>query len=188
MLNWLKERQARSRSARDLYGSIVTQARQPGFYLGLGVPDTPRGRFELIVLHTALVLRRLQQEGHATATLARALSETFVTDMDDNMRELTFSDLAVPREVKKVAAALFDRHGAIIAALDSPGASQAALAEVIARDLAYVAAEGPRTIVATALASYVEAASRSLSAQGLGDLLAHGPVWPAPLPAEGARA
>ncbi len=26
------------------------------------------------------------------------------------MREMSFSDLAVPREIKKAAAALFDRH------------------------------------------------------------------------------
>ena len=28
------------------------------------------------------------------------------------MREMTFGDLAVPREIKRTAAALFDRHGA----------------------------------------------------------------------------
>ena len=33
-----------------------------------------------------------------------ALTEAFVVDLDDGMRELTFGDLAVPREIKRAAA------------------------------------------------------------------------------------
>ena len=40
-----------------------------------------------------------------------------MVDLDDAMREMTFGDLAVPREVKRAAAALFDRHRAYLAAL-----------------------------------------------------------------------
>ena len=43
-----------------LYGAIVTQSRDPRFYEAYGVPDTVLGRFDLIVLHLALVLRRLR--------------------------------------------------------------------------------------------------------------------------------
>ena len=178
MLNWLKERQTRSQTARDLYGSIVTQARQPGFYRDFGVPDTPRGRFELVALHTALVLARLQQDGAAAAPLARALSEVFVTDMDDNMRELTFSDLAVPREVKKVAAALFDRHGALIAALQAKDGNPKALEDALARDLAYLADEGPASIRFSELARYLHATSRRLATQSHQALVADGLSWP----------
>ena len=63
MLAWLKERGNLRRTARSLYGSIVTQARSPGVYAPWGVPDTPEGRFEMIVLHLVLVLRRLASEG-----------------------------------------------------------------------------------------------------------------------------
>ena len=45
---------------------IVTQAREPLFYRDLGVPDTVNGRFDLLVLHLWMVLRRLQpMEGGA---------------------------------------------------------------------------------------------------------------------------
>ena len=39
---------------------IVTQAREPLFYRDLGVPDTVNGRFDLLVLHLWMVLRRLK--------------------------------------------------------------------------------------------------------------------------------
>ena len=45
-----------------LYGMIVAQARFPGFYRDYGVADTVDGRFDLIVLHLALVLDRLAQD------------------------------------------------------------------------------------------------------------------------------
>ena len=38
---------------------IVAQARLPGFYREYAVADTVNGRFDLIVLHLALVLDRL---------------------------------------------------------------------------------------------------------------------------------
>ena len=45
-----------------LYGVIVAQARLPAFYLAYGVADTVSGRFELVVLHTVLLLHRLGGE------------------------------------------------------------------------------------------------------------------------------
>ena len=95
----------------------MTAAREPVFYAAWGVPDTVQGRFEMIALHLVLVLRRLAAEGERASAWRRALTEAFVVDLDDGMREMTFGDLAVPREVKRAAAALFDRHRAYLAAL-----------------------------------------------------------------------
>ena len=44
---------------------IVAQARSPSFYRDYGVPDTVSGRFDMIVLHLVLVLRRLRSEPQA---------------------------------------------------------------------------------------------------------------------------
>lgn len=183
MLNWLKERQTRSRTAQQLYGAIVAQARQPVFYTDLGVPDTARGRFELIALHVALVLHRLQAEGAATADLARTLGETFVVDMDDNMREMSFSDLAVPREIKKAAAALFDRHTLVAGAGATPAAGEVdPLADRMGAALAYLVQEnGGAAIDSKSLARYVRAAAAALQAQPAAALLETGPQWPATL-------
>ena len=35
----------------------------PVFYRELGVPDTPEGRFEMVGLHVALLVRRLRAAG-----------------------------------------------------------------------------------------------------------------------------
>jgi len=107
--------------ARSLYGSIVTQARSRGFYAHWGVPDTAEGRFEMIVLHLVMVLHRLGREGQAGQRLAQALTEAFAVDLDDNLREMTVGDLAVPRHVKRAVGALHERHvsyGAALAASD----------------------------------------------------------------------
>ena len=53
-------RSSQSRTIEAVYGMIVAQARSPVFYRGYGVPDTVNGRFDMIVLHLVLVLRRLR--------------------------------------------------------------------------------------------------------------------------------
>jgi len=52
-----------NRNIHGLYGVIVAQARSPAFYTHYGVSDSVEGRFELIVLHLVLVLRRLGAKG-----------------------------------------------------------------------------------------------------------------------------
>ena len=73
------------------YNAMVAQARQPHFYAQLGVPDTFDGRFECIVLHLAILHAAMAEpvERHAQR---QALVEHFVSDMDNQMREIGVSD------------------------------------------------------------------------------------------------
>ena len=85
----------------------------------------------MLALHVALVMRRLGRISPGGTELSRALAETFITDMDDNMREIGIGDLAVPKKIKRAAAALYDRHrdyGAAMAA----GADETGLSMVVA--------------------------------------------------------
>lgn len=107
MLQWLRKRAEAGRRAEELYGSVVAMARQPAFYSVLGVPDTPVGRFELIVLHLYLALEALH--GPNADDIRQRAIETFVTDMDDCMREMGVGDLSVPKKVKRAAAAFYER-------------------------------------------------------------------------------
>jgi len=182
MLAWLTFRRTRRRTARSLYGSIVSAARRRGFYENWGVPDTMQGRFEMIVLHLALALGRLRAEGEAGRLLAQALTEAFVTDMDDAMRELTFSDLAVPREIRRAAAAAYDRHEAYLAALD--GAPDT-LQRTIEAQLAYLE---PAGLDAGSLAHYMRRAAEAQSRQPGTQALSGVIVWPDPLSAQEAIA
>lgn len=174
MLAWLKRRQDRSQTARKIYGSIVTQARHPVLYGEWGVPDTPQGRFEMIVLHLALADRRLMRSGGEGPRLARALNELFIVDMDDTMREMTFGDLAVPREIKQVTAALLDRHKAYAAALAAPRSP--ALQETLAGQLGYLGESQAFDMVG--LADYVRDAAAGLDRQPNSQVLAGDLPWP----------
>jgi cytochrome b pre-mRNA-processing protein 3 len=114
-----------------IYGMIVTQAREPLFYRDLGVPDTVNGRFDLIVLHLWVMLRRLREIA-GTAALAQALFDRFCADMDDNLREMAIGDLAVPKKMQAIGEAFYGRIAAYDMALtDSPEA----LAQAIGRNI-----------------------------------------------------
>ena len=58
----LFRRGARPDTISTLYGTIVAQARLPCFYREFAVADTVNGRFDLVVLHLALVLERFSAE------------------------------------------------------------------------------------------------------------------------------
>jgi cytochrome b pre-mRNA-processing protein 3 len=181
MLAWLSRRSHRRRNAREFYGSIVTQARVPTFYTAWGVPDTVAGRFEMLVVHVSVVLARLSQEGSEGAALARALSEAFIADLDANMREMTFGDLAVPREIKRAAAALFDRHGAYRGPLAAR--QPALLRRALESQLAYLDPAGGLDV--GRIAYYMLEAADGLGGRPGRALLAGRLGWPVPTPQEG---
>src|SRR5256885_2201841 len=58
-----KPRIAPRGTIETIYGMIVTQAREPLFYRDLGVPDTVNGRFDLLLLHLWLLVRRAKAPG-----------------------------------------------------------------------------------------------------------------------------
>jgi hypothetical protein len=89
-----------------LYGAIVAQARRPEIYQEFGAADTVEGRFDMIVLHLVLVLRRLEREPQGAA-LGLALLDAFGRDMDHNLREM--GDLAVPKQMKRMMEAFQGR-------------------------------------------------------------------------------
>ena len=115
-----------------LYGAIVAQARNPAFYQQYGVPDTANGRLEMIMLHSVLVLRRLEAND-ALRPLGQALFDYFCSDMDANLREMAVGDMAVPRKMKAIAEAFYGRKRAYDTALAAPGPDE--LAAALARNV-----------------------------------------------------
>jgi cytochrome b pre-mRNA-processing protein 3 len=158
MFTWLTKRAHSKRTARQLYGTVVTQAREPGFYRDMGVADTPEGRYELIALHLVLLLERLGAADVGDEELRREIVETFVTDMDDAMREMGVGDVNVPKKVKKAAGGVYARAGAYRAALAEP--DDASLASAL---LGYVY-QGAVTAETGPLAAYVRRCVAHLAA------------------------
>src|SRR3954469_13300324 len=141
-----------------LYGAIVAQARDARFYQAYAVPDTVLGRFDLIVLHLALLLRRLRDGDTAMRTLAQGVFDEFCRDMDRNLREMGISDPGVPRQMQKVGEAFYGRAHAYDAALAEHG--DGALVEALTRNVYAAASEPP--VAATQLAAYVRRAAETL--------------------------
>lgn len=144
------DRRRRERVARELYHAAVTQARQPDFYARLGVPDTVDGRFDLVVLHSFLIMRRLGRiEG--AKSLAQALFDLMFADMDQQLREMGVTDLAVGRKVRQMAEAFYGRVAAYEAAMAE---GPAALAQALERNL-YRTVAAPDAGHTAAMAAYL---------------------------------
>lgn len=174
MLAWLRQRGNLRRTARSLYGSIVTQARSRGLYAARGVPDTREGRFEVIALHIVLVLRRLAREGERGSTVGQALTEAFVVDLDDTLREMTVGDLAVPRHVKRAIAVLHERYSTYGDALAAP--HDGPLAAAVAQRLATLS--GAEGLDAPGICAYTREVAQALEHQPGARILAGDLTWP----------
>lgn len=131
-----------------IYGMIVTQAREQSFYRNLGVPDTVNGRFDLLVLHLWMVLRRLRSVERGQI-LSQSLFDRFCEDMDGNLREMGVGDLTVPKRMQAFGEAFYGRSAAYDAALASGGE---ALALALCKNV--LSEEGMEN--ARRLATYVE--------------------------------
>jgi cytochrome b pre-mRNA-processing protein 3 len=135
-----------------IYGMIVAQARLPDFYRAYSVPDTVNGRFDMVLLHLWLVLRRIR----GTA-VAQGLFDRFCSDMDANLREMGVGDITVPRRMHKYAESFYGRMGAYDKALEEGGN---ALTDALARNVLV----GAESAAAEPLAGYVLKAIRALDA------------------------
>lgn len=161
--------------ASQLYVASVDQARSPAFFTEMGVPDSVDGRFDLIILHTMLLIRRLRKQGAEAAGISQALLNLMFADMDRNLREMGVGDLSVGRQVKKMAKAFYGRSDVVEKGLDdSAGTLATALKETVYRS----AEADPAQI--NALAAYMMAADAGLKAQPTETVTAGNVVFDAP--------
>jgi cytochrome b pre-mRNA-processing protein 3 len=155
-----------------IYGMIVTQAREPLFYRDLAVPDTVNGRFDLLLLHLWLLLRRLKSvEGGAA--LSQGLFDHFCNDMDDNLREMGISDLKVPKRMQAFGEAFYGRTAAYDLALTE---GREALAQAMCKNIL----NGENIEQARLLAGYVESVMAALDRASEGELLSGSVRFPLP--------
>jgi cytochrome b pre-mRNA-processing protein 3 len=161
------------RTIEAMYGMIVTQAREPLFYRDLGIPDRVEGRFDLLVLHLWMVLRRLKSV-QAGSALYQGLFDRFCEDMDGNLREMGVGDLTVPKRMQAFGEAFYGRSAAYDTAVGE-GREQLALA------LSKNILDGEQIENARRLAYYVEKAMATLA--GLDDARIQSGSWRFPSPA-----
>jgi cytochrome b pre-mRNA-processing protein 3 len=159
------------RVAAQLYGGVVAAARAPYFYQHLAVPDTIEGRYEMIVLHLILALRRLREPPSRQRRLAQALMDYMAADLDRSIRELGVGDLGVARFMKRLGEGVYGRAAAYDSALDQN--DTAALTKALLRNL-YAGVEPEGRILAM-IADYVENQWEYLRAQPI-DGIARGSI------------
>ena len=155
-----------------IYGMIVTQAREPLFYRDLGVPDTVNGRFDLLLMHLWLVLRRLKSV-EAGSALSQQLFDHFCNDMDDNLREMGVGDLTVPKRMQAFGEAFYGRTAAYDLALTD---GREALAQALRKNIL----GGENIEKARQLARYAEAAMTELAGLDEATLLRGSWKFPSP--------
>jgi cytochrome b pre-mRNA-processing protein 3 len=159
-------------AGRELYESVTRQARQAPFYAELKAPDTVEGRFELYNLHVLLLLHRLRGQGARASETSQALFDTYVSSLDDALREMGVGDISVGKKMRKLGEAIYGRVRSFDAALGD--ADPASLAAMLERTV-YA---GQPSDHAGALAGYVRRAVDSLAGQPLEALFEGRAAWP----------
>lgn len=157
------------------YAAIAAAARRPAFYRDLGVPDTLPGRFEMLVLHTALVTRRLGRDADPRAKpFSQGVFDAMIAALESNVREIGIGDVTVPKRMRAMARSFFDGAKTYDEALDAR--DETALASALSR-IVYagepIDAAGPK-----ALAAWTFEADAALQRQTLAELEAAGPAYP----------
>ncbi|WP_245414622.1 ubiquinol-cytochrome C chaperone family protein [Aestuariivirga litoralis] len=151
----------------------MAAARHPAFYAQWGVPDTLDGRFDMIALHTFLVLDRLKG---VEADFRQRLVDEFFSDMDRSLRELGVGDISVGKKVRKMAEVFYGRVAAYDAAL---AGETGALAAALARN---VFPDDPAAAGILPLAAHMRDQRRHLAAQDAGAIAGGQPVFKEPKP------
>ena len=97
---------------KKYYNEIVSLARNSKLYIKGGVPDTLDGRFELIILHCHIFIKRLSNAGPAEKIFAQDLINYMVKDFDRSLREMGVGDLSVGKKIKFMVSAYYGRVNA----------------------------------------------------------------------------
>lgn len=164
---WPFVRRNRLAPIERLHDSVAALARDPILFTRHAVADNFEGRFELLTLHLALVLRRLARLPAPAADAAQDLTDLAFRRLDQGLREIGIGDVAVPRRMKILARAFYGRASAYHAALDSSNAQL--MAETLRRNV-FAGGEGD----ADALALRVATIERTLNGLDLDGILGAG--------------
>ena len=169
-----KPRRPQRGTIEAIYGMIVTQAREPSFYREMGVSDTVNGRFDLLLLHLWMVLRRFRSTEGA-ANVSQALFDRFCEDMDANLREMGVGDLTVPKRMQAFGEAFYGRSAVYDAALAEGD-------EALARAVCKNVLNGEGMDNARTLASYAKRVLVRID--GLDDAALLAAAWTFPSPTD----
>lgn len=150
----------------SLHGDIVKAARDPALFTDYEIEDTLEGRFESLVLHAALVLRRLKQLPPPGPDIAQDLADTLFRHFDIALREIGVADTRVPKRMKVMAEAFLGRAVIYLEAMARlPLEGPLALSQALSRNVYAGRRDGDR------LARYVVGLDAALAQMTLAQIL-----------------
>lgn len=105
-----------------LYEAAVAVGRDPFWYRDGQVPDSVDGRFNMIAAVIAILLVRMEmEEGDEAKRASVMLTELFIDDMDESLRQIGIGDYVVGKHVGKMMGALGGRLAAFRQAASDRG-------------------------------------------------------------------
>lgn len=170
MLRKLFRQRPDERQGDALYAVAVEQARQPAFYTALGVADRIDARFELYTLHVLILFLRLKQDGERGEVAAQKLFDTYISSLDNTLRELGVGDVSVGKKMRKLGESLYGRMNAY------EGPLRAENVDALAASLAKNIYESADAETGRALARYAVASRQNLTAQSF-ETVSKAPAW-----------
>lgn len=169
MFGLFKRKKPYEQEIWPLFQIIQEQARAPVFYTDFAAPDTMEGRYDLLLIHLFLVMRRLKAEGKAGEDAGQALFDTVFQHIDEGYREIGVGDMGVPKRMKKLMLAFNGRIYRYESALVQKDV-QAALEAALDRNL-YNIVKLENDAILPAMASYILENNSHLKSVSFGDII-----------------
>lgn len=156
-----------------IHGEIVAAARNHVLFTDYGIEDLLEGRFEALIVHSAIILLKLQTLPEPGPKVAQDVADALFRHFDAALREMGVGDISVPKRMKTIAEAYLGRTKAY---QDAFGKDRLSLAAALSRNVYAGKNDGAR------LARYVEQLNVRLDGLALEDFL-NGPI-PFPKPCD----
>jgi len=127
MLSKLFRTRPEKTTAKALHDAIVAASRTRELYADLAVPDTLEGRFELVLLHAALVIDVLRDgEDPEAVKISQLVFDYMFEDFDIAMREMGVGDSGVGKKIRFMAEGFYGRAQGYTDALAGDDSTEAA--------------------------------------------------------------
>ncbi len=156
-------RTARTDVIARFHAGIVEASRARALYGPGALPDTTEGRFESLTLHVLLALRRLRALPAPADDVAQELVDAVFSHLEIALRESGIGDFGVPKRMKKLGRAFYDRLATYEKALAEPDI------DGLANEIASRLSLQPADVIA--VAGHCFAWERKLAARDLNGLL-----------------
>lgn len=122
-----------SEACEAAFKSVMDAARRSEFFEAGMAPDTREGRFGIVTLHAALIMRRLRDCGAEGRALSDCLYKQLFSSFDYALREEGVGDSSIARKIRGMGEEFFGLARALDQALGS-NADDAAIADILSRN------------------------------------------------------